>query len=510
MYTILIVDDERKEREGIEKLIKRYGYKLNVLQAVNGVDALEVFEKEKIDILLTDIKMPFMTGMTLIERVHQGGWNPVCIIYSAYGEFEYAQNAIALGVLQYLLKPIKLDEFKKLFEKVFSICDSRKEQEVKKAELEQQLKNVEETKTYQKLLKYLESEEETVGGFEKLFEDGEIMPAVLSSYSYLFSRYWENYENDIKKFFGSGVIIINKDDSQTLLLIQDKGLFSTKKQEELCEKIIKLSQQKYQSKLFIVMGGKCKNIQELKKDYQEIKDQLDYQFFVTDSIYFLKEVNGVVKRRNDVLSLYFEKIITCAKLEDYEGLKKEFEKAFEYVEKNIGFSSIYIKYNFAEIIKKCCEILHRSERMMEVIEDIYGVQSIEQLRTGVLRLLDEFMKAKKTDKEENRTVSLVKNYVHNHYQEYTLNVSSIATELDISVAYLSSVFKMETKENLVKYISKYRMERAKDLLVTTNLKIGAIANAVGYLNTSYFISLFRNTCGCSPAKYRERNYLSEK
>ena len=126
MYTILIVDDERNERDGIEKLIKRYQYDLRVLQAANGEEALKIFEDQEIDILLTDIKMPFMTGMELIEQVHKGGWEPVCIIYSAYGEFEYAQNAIMLGVLQYLLKPIRLEEFQKLFRKVFKVCDERK------------------------------------------------------------------------------------------------------------------------------------------------------------------------------------------------------------------------------------------------------------------------------------------------------------------------------------------------------------------------------------------------
>ena len=71
MYTILIVDDERNERDGLEKLIRRYQYDLKILQAENGEAALKVFGKNDIDILLTDIKMPFMTGMELIEQVHK-------------------------------------------------------------------------------------------------------------------------------------------------------------------------------------------------------------------------------------------------------------------------------------------------------------------------------------------------------------------------------------------------------------------------------------------------------
>lgn len=129
MYSILIADDEKKEREGIITLLKRYGFDLAITQAANGEEALKEFQKKKFDILLTDIKMPFMDGIQLIKEVQKRGWNPVCIIYSAYGEFEYAQNAISLGVLEYLLKPIRLDAFEELFHKVIDLCKGKEEAE---------------------------------------------------------------------------------------------------------------------------------------------------------------------------------------------------------------------------------------------------------------------------------------------------------------------------------------------------------------------------------------------
>ena len=114
MYNILIVDDEKKEREGIALLLKRFGFPLRTAFAQNGEDALKIMEKIYFDILLTDIKMPYMDGIQLIRETQKRGLNPICIIYSAYGEFEYAQNAISLGVQEYLLKPVKLDAFKAL------------------------------------------------------------------------------------------------------------------------------------------------------------------------------------------------------------------------------------------------------------------------------------------------------------------------------------------------------------------------------------------------------------
>lgn len=510
MYKILIVDDERNERTGIEKLIRRFHYDLDVRQASNGKEALCVLQKEPVDVLLTDIKMPFMTGMELIENVHKNGWNPICVIYSAYGEFEYAQNAIALGVRQYLLKPIKLQEFQKLFDEVISICDEKEKLKAKNEELKQKLKNVENERMYRQLLRYLESESKEIHReVEDMFLDNSFVPIILSSYSYLFSRYWENYENELHKIFGERTHIINKDDTQTLLLVRYDDLLPGKKAAQLCEKVIEMSKSQYQSDLFIIVGDRCKNIWELRTEYEKMREQLDYQFFITESTYFLKDDNGFIKKKSDMLSLYFEKITTCARLEDFVGMKSEFDKAFEYVEKNVGFSSIYIKYNFSEVIKHCCEILHDGERMIKVVEDIYGSRSINQVKNAVFHLIDVLSESSTSKKEENRVVVMAKAFIHNHYQDCTLSVSSVADELDISAAYLSSMFKMETNQNMVRYISGYRMEKAKELLTTTNMKVGDIAERVGYVNTSYFISLFRNNTGCSPAKYRERVFRDE-
>lgn len=510
MYRILIVDDETRERNGIEKLIHRYQYELEVYQAADGKDAIGIMENTNVDILLTDIKMPVMTGMELIEQVHKNGWNPVCIIYSAYGEFEYAQNAIALGVMQYLLKPIKLDEFQELFHRVIELCDAKERQKSENDMLKQMLKTDEDAKFYRHLLSYLEMETDCVEeARRKIFDGREWIPIILSSYSYLFARYWENYESDLKKLFLQAVIIINKDDTQTLLIISKDVMKTIKKTEEICEELISISREKYQSEIFIVVGGVSRSPEELRMEYRRIQEQLDYQFFISESTYFLENQVGFIRKQSDMLTLYFKKVETCARLEDFAGMRKEFAKAFEQIEKSSGFSSIYVKYTFSEGIKHCCEILNKKERMLKVVEDIYDSNSIQQVKCAVFQLIDELERTQRKETDEGRFVPLAKGIIHDHYQEYTLSVSTVADELHISAAYLSTLFKVETGQNIVKYISNYRLERAKELLETTNIRVGDVAEKVGYLNASYFISLFRNTTGYSPAKYRERVRTNE-
>ena len=112
MYNILIVDDEKIERSGIRMLLKRMGIELGVFEACNGKQALEYLTSDKnTDILLTDIKMPFMDGIELIKNVMRNDISLKTIIFSGYNEFEYAKLAVKLGVKDYILKPVDPSEF---------------------------------------------------------------------------------------------------------------------------------------------------------------------------------------------------------------------------------------------------------------------------------------------------------------------------------------------------------------------------------------------------------------
>lgn len=114
MYTYLIVDDEMIERKGIRMLLARMNIRENILEASNGEEALEVFEKEKIDVLLTDINMPFMDGIELLSRIHEEYPGTETVIFSGYDEFSYAKKAISYGVSAYILKPVNPEEFEKV------------------------------------------------------------------------------------------------------------------------------------------------------------------------------------------------------------------------------------------------------------------------------------------------------------------------------------------------------------------------------------------------------------
>ena len=126
---ILLVDDEKTEREGIAFLIKKFNLPLTVAEAVNGKAALEYIHKNNdVDILLTDVKMPFMDGLELAKRVNEFNPGIVIIIFSAYGEFDYAKKACEANAVNYLLKAIEIEEFSQVMNRVMDICRERKRQ----------------------------------------------------------------------------------------------------------------------------------------------------------------------------------------------------------------------------------------------------------------------------------------------------------------------------------------------------------------------------------------------
>lgn len=518
MYKILIVDDERRERMGLERLIKKYKYPLEIYQAQNGEEALKLFEEmkvngDKIDILLTDIKMPFMTGIELIEQVRKRGYLPFCIIFSAYGEFEYAQNAISLGVIQYLLKPILLDDFEKLFTKVLALCDEKAKRQKEADALMEERRNKEKQDTFRSLLFYFEEGILSDSDRKLLNEvllDKKYRMMMISSYSFFFSLHWKDYSDDIRKIMGNETWIINLDDAQLLLLFPAVQDGSEKYVRSCCENLIKMSTNTHQFDVFVAVSPVCDSLTTMRKEFEKMREIMDYQFFMTGSSYILYEKDYFGKKQNDMLPVYFNKILTSAKLKDFPTMIEDFNNAFRYVDENVGFSSLYIKYSFTDLMKRVCETLHTEHQLTDIIEKIYDSKSLESMKKIIIHYLTEIKIVKDTDDSDNRIVYLAKQIVSERYQDVSLSVSAIADELHVSLAYLSTLFKLETGQTLVKYITNYRMEQAKYLLETSNVKVAEIANKVGYLNASYFISLFRNKEGYSPQVYREKKHNDEK
>ena len=122
MIRMLIVDDERIDREGVAYLTRKFEFPIETCMAESGEEAMQVLDSQRVDILFTDISMPEQDGLELIRQAkeHQPGLH--CVIYSAFGEFDYAKRAMQYGVRHYILKPLKLEEFRATIQAVLEDC----------------------------------------------------------------------------------------------------------------------------------------------------------------------------------------------------------------------------------------------------------------------------------------------------------------------------------------------------------------------------------------------------
>lgn len=127
MIRLLIVDDERLEREGVKYLLAQEEGEWKIYEASNGKDALQILREEEIDLLLTDIKMPHMDGLELTSRVRELYPELPVVIFSGYSDFAFAQEAMRYGVTEYVLKPVDPEEFHKIIRKTQDMISDRKE-----------------------------------------------------------------------------------------------------------------------------------------------------------------------------------------------------------------------------------------------------------------------------------------------------------------------------------------------------------------------------------------------
>ena len=497
-YSIMVVDDEASERQGIARLIKKYEYPLKIFTAQNGEEAFRMMSENPVDILLTDIRMPFVDGMELISMVKEAGMTPFCIIYSAYGDFEYAKKAIGLGVVQYLLKPVSLQEFQSVFTHILEACRDRYERQ---ENLAKQTESRQREREGRRLLGCIEKPEyQADQSIQESDFEWPLCPVILSGYENIMAKYGTSYISDFLQTSENTIYYAARSEGQIILFV---AAGRQEEVEELCHSIITFTQRDFQSHIFIAAGTLCGSVEKLKKEYGRVVEQLDYQFYVNESMCLFLDNKVIFENGKDMLDLYFQKIETEAQLGNVDAIAGEVEKALLYIERYKGFSSIYIKHRFAMVMTYCCEQFKMESQIITITEKIYMARHLAQLKEVLESFLKECNQYEEPRKDHHIVVK-VKQYVEAHYGDYALTVGAIADYLRLSAAYLSSLFKKQTGKNLNRYILEYRLEIARDLLVNTNLRVNEIAEKVGYPNASHFTAIFRSNEGVSPAKFRER------
>lgn len=543
MYKLMLVDDEEDVREGVVQEIDWAAIGFEIIgKAENGQEALELMERLLPDIIVTDIKMPFMDGLTLSEQIREKYPATKIIILSGFDEFEYAQKALKLQVDEYLLKPFSSQELVQVLLKAKSRIDEETAQkenvEILREHYRKSLPVLKEIFLASLLTRRLgkrEIEEKCqyynidIGGNEYVVSVLSMDHIVLDPQTRILQSgsLRDSDDQELKRYAVFNIVeeIVDKhqvgkvfihNDYVVLLTIDvaaalnDRTLLN--RTLTVLEEIRQSVERYLKFSVTIGVGTVINELPDVSYSYKDAVLALDYRVILGG--------NRVICI-DDVETRYAEKVrfdeikehalIRCIKVGTVNELKDIVVELFD----GIADESVSVKDYQIFLLEVLTSILKAAKDAGLNLDDVFGenfvlfaeVQKFQQLQEAkdwIVTVCIRMMKSIATDRQSSykSLVEEAKNYTRQHYHDPDISIQKLCGHLHISAGYFSNIFKKEVKMTYLNYLMHIRMEHAKELLRTTDLKAFEIAEKVGYSEPNYFSFSFRKYVGVSPKEYR--------
>ena len=500
----VIVEDEIRIREGIRRLLPKLDKENQIVgEAENGEKGLEIIRRETPDIIITDVRMPVMDGLQMLETLYGEGCQAKAIVLSAYSEFEYARTAMRMGVTEYLLKPIVLGDFSEAIARIKAeLKNSRRKKPEKIGGLDQVMKNI--------LGGELVIDREVSDYLQKEFHIPQQMPLAL------LVVYFEEWTEKKKAEFIWKIRNILREKTQIDFCLQEDErkkeirlfLYHYQKKDNVKRWIQSHFLGRGEGLSGIAMGWvETESICSLKTDYEELEHYLEWSIPMGDEIIIsLPEIKSV-QTSLCVYPLELEnqmKLAVCTndsvRIEkSVENFRRYFQNQKIYEPQNV--KECYVRFFWAMLsfLKETGNFNEEGFEERELLEQITKTRTRKGLKKAANALLDRIGKQKNAI--ENLTVKRAVAMIHEYYRS-GVTLEEIAQKLGITPEYLGTQFHQEMGVNFSAYMKEFRIEKAKELLLGTQLKLYEIAEMVGYSDSKYFSKVFKAQTGQLPAEYR--------
>lgn len=490
MYNILIVDDDFRDRAGICNTVKKFGLPLLPQTAECGKDALQILEEQKTDILMTDIKMPDMTGIELAETAKQLYPQLIIIVMSAYKDFQYAQSAIGFGAIKYLLKPYPVDELVKTLEYASDICRRREESQTsaQRADI---------SAARELLLSWLQGQKNTPNA-----EVSDVLKATEGQFVFIKMLNCKLQNSEVlpllTQLFPQNAFILPLKNSEYAVINCEKQrsshAFFTQAVDAFKDKL---------GLQICIAYCPFRDVSLLPEEYGNVDRMREYFFFSnTSRVVCTDGFKTESQDDSDELDSLIEKIYFYISTENYSDFILAVSNLFNTLKDNSHFSSLYAKSISANIVNRLCKKRLFRDIEQEMIEKIFSSNSANEI-VAVFTEAVEHISDTLEQNDNKRLISKCLSLIENEYMN-DISLTYVAEKLYISPSYMSRLFKRETGKNFVDYLKEYRLKKACEMLLDTNLRVTEIAKAVGYESNSYFSTIFSGYFGITPAKYREK------
>lgn len=519
MKKVLFVDDEPFIAKGLSSILEWDRYGIEIAGTANdGSSALDILREQPVDLLVTDIMMPRMNGLELIRRVKESGSRTKFVVLSGYEEFAYVKTGIRLGIENYILKPINLEELESTIRHIRGEWDR---EELEQVQIQEDWEILRSNVLQRWVSGEIESQEfkqraELLGlplkcEVYRLFVTRLVMDETLGDYDFCTS------ESAIKCREIAGVLerLKPKDAEVVSFFDQDGDLVILYAHQALTDDSA---------------------AQELRTTVKEATNELEGSFWIADGGVgsdFLG-VQGSYRKAKSVFRRFLlprdgeTEFTCCAELEvvgidetvPIEWNEKSYlelliqgrpEEVGRYVEEVLSGASTSLGgliprqscLNIALRLMLAAKEQEESPDYSEVFASLGRISSLPGLMRHVVTVVQRSLDKQGNVREEYTThVAFMIEQVHRHYSE-ELSLKTLSQKAGLHPNYLGQLFQQEVGSSFSDYVNQYRIEKATQLLLNTDRKTAEIALSVGYLDTSYFYRQFKKYSGVSPTELRQ-------
>lgn len=531
---LLIVDDERAVREGLKLLMDWDANNIEIVGlAEDGVEAIELIKKSDPDVVLTDVKMLGMDGIMLSKWISENRPHIKVIFLSAYCDFEYAQNAIRYGVVDYLLKPVKTNQLFEIIEKLRS----------------QNLKE--------------KAEKMEIDRFKSLLD---------KNMSILREKYIRDvldgkYEGDIEGLFNlygmdlignSYILAVISFEASSAVGVQagNKSTDNDFIKLELADLISSIIQNPYKAYIFNENNESIGVVFSINSQYEK-------PYMYTGIIGALEKIREAFSEKGWILTIGVSNMNTGSNtlsnsyLEAVSALKsrvyigknliipyvslnakqtsfmeiEEVDKIYEYM-KNLDWFSVqqsirnyfdcckasydilekypqFIIFQLISVLKKTLEFYGEFSKTainQDEVDKLLKCTTMQDMYDEIIIIFKRYFNIliKKKNSGSNKIILEIKGYIEKNFMN-NISLTEVAEYVYLSPTYLSKLFFKETGVSFSEYLIQYRLERARELLLKSDLKVYEISENIGYHSEKHFINLFKKVVGVSPQEFRKIN-----
>lgn len=529
-YKVLLIDDEAEIREGMAARIPWEELGLKICgTAENGLEALELAEKKHPDIIITDIQMPFMDGLTFIQKAQKMLPLSKFIVFSGYERFEYAQKAVSLHVTEYLLKPFSAQDLVEVLIHTKNEMHQEKQQRRNLEVLQQQFQEnlpllrqnfllscmsgivTEESIIQQSASFHLKAKESYS---VLLFDTGSLKNSTH------FKGQEALYMMSIKQFVIDNLSPLVENETFVFgeyvvsLLIPQKAFdvdHLMKHVNEICREVSRENGE-------MVVAGMSQIVSELAQlpvAYEQAQDALAYSYRLDRQEWFATYIKDVVQPKSLLILTEKEErqLTNLLKLGSTDDLEQMITAIFDKIKhQHLSFQNyrVYLIEHLTLLLRVVTAYGFDpqqvfQEDVMKKIEILDKLSLEEMLSWFLQKSIQLNQEIQMTNIDSGKAaINKAKWLVKEQYQNPDLSIEDISKELFLSSAYFSSIFKKETGQSFVSYLTQERLKQAAHLLETTSDKSYMIAEKVGYSEPNYFSYVFKKHYGLSPSKYRNQ------